>query len=138
MWFRMMMLAFACNGICTFGLRILAAQGLAERYTSVYLVAWYLAGAMLLGAFYFPRRKRTRAVDLAVGGGLGLASMAGQTSLGLALSRGLPGSVVYPIMLAGGLFIVVAAGVLLFEERVGPCGIAGIVLGITAIVLLSL
>jgi multidrug transporter EmrE-like cation transporter len=137
MWFRLMMLAFICNGICTFGLRILAGRGVGERYISVYLVLWYLAGAMLLGVVYFARR-RTAVVDLAVGAALGLASVTGQTSLGLALSRGLPGSIVYPVTLAGGLFIVVGAGVLLFDERVGPFGIAGIALGITSIVLLSL
>jgi multidrug transporter EmrE-like cation transporter len=73
-----------------------------------------------------------------VGGALGLASVMGQTSLGLALSRGVPGSIVYPVTLAGGLFLVVGAGVLLFEERVGPYGLAGIALGVVSIVLLSL
>jgi multidrug transporter EmrE-like cation transporter len=138
MWFRLMMLAFACNGICTFGLRILAGRGLGERYTSVYLVLWYLGGAMLLAVVYFPRRERPKAAEVAVGGALGLASVMGQTSLGLALSRGVPGSIVYPVTLAGGLFLVVGAGVLLFEERVGPYGLAGIALGVVSIVLLSL
>jgi multidrug transporter EmrE-like cation transporter len=138
MWFRWMMLAFFFNGVCTFGLRILAARGLTDKYISVYLVLWYLAGTLLLGAIYFRRHMRTRRSDLAVGSALGLASVAGQTSLGLALSGGLPGSVVYPVTLAGGLFIVVGAGVLLFKERVGPYGMAGIVLGIISIVLLSL
>jgi multidrug transporter EmrE-like cation transporter len=138
MWFRWMILAFAFNGVCTFGLRILAARGLADRYTSAYLVLWYLAGTVLLGAFYLHRRMQTRRVDLAVGGALGVASVAGQTSLGLALSHGLPGSMVYPVTLAGGLFIVVGAGVLLFKERVGPYGMAGIALGILSIILLSL
>jgi multidrug transporter EmrE-like cation transporter len=138
MWFRWMMLAFAFNGVCTFGLRILAARGLTDKYISVYLVLWYLAGTLLLGAIYIHRHMRTRRSDLAVGGALGLASVAGQTSLGLALSGGLPGLVVYPVTLAGGLFIVVGAGVMLFKERVGPYGMAGIVLGIISIVLLSL
>ena len=130
--------AFICNGVCNFGLRILAGRGLGERYTSVYLAIWYLAGSLLLFALYLPRQKRTRWVDVAVGAALGLASVMGQTSVGLALSRGLAGSIVYPITMAGGLFIVVVAGVVLFDERIGPCGIAGIALGITSIVLLSL
>jgi multidrug transporter EmrE-like cation transporter len=138
MWFRWMMLAFAFNGVCTFGLRILAGKGLTGKYISVYLVLWYLAGTMLLGAMYLQRRMRTRRSDLAVGSALGLASVAGQTSLGMALSGGIPGSIVYPVTLAGGLFIVVGAGVLLFKERVGPAGMAGIALGIISIALLSL
>jgi multidrug transporter EmrE-like cation transporter len=138
MWFRWMMLAFAFNGVSTFGLRILAGRGLTGKYISTYLVLWYLAGTMLLGAMYFQRRMRTRRSDLAVGSALGLASVAGQTSLGMALSGGIPGSIVYPVTLAGGLFIVVGAGVLLFKERVGPAGMAGIALGIISIALLSL
>ena len=138
MWSRWMMLAFVFNGLCTFGLRILAGRGMAAQYTSAYLLLWYLAGAALLGAVYLGGHMQTKRADLAVGGALGVASVAGQTSLGMALSGGLPGSIVYPVALAGGLFIVVGVGVLLFKERVGPCGIAGIVLGIVSIVLLSL
>ncbi len=137
MWFRWMMLAFAFNGVCTFGLRILAGRGLGEKYISTYLVLWYLAGALLLAAVYFRQRMRSRRSDLAVGAALGLASVAGQTSLGLALSGGIPGAIVYPVTLGGGLFIVVGVGVLLFKERVGPFGVAGIALGIISIVLLS-
>jgi multidrug transporter EmrE-like cation transporter len=137
MWFRWMMLAFAFNGVCTFGLRILAGRGIGEKYISTYLVLWYLAGAILLAAIYFRQRMGTRRSDLAVGSALGVASVAGQTSLGLALSGGIPGAIVYPVTLGGGLFIVVGVGVLLFKERVGPFGIAGILLGILSIVLLS-
>jgi hypothetical protein len=36
------------------------------------------------------------------------------------------------------LFLVVAAGVLIFKERIGPAGIGGIILGIASIVLLGL
>ena len=138
MWLRWMIAAFICNGVCTFGLRILAAHGLASCYTSVYLALWYLCGSLLLFAVYFPRRKQGRWADPLVGGALGLASVLGQTSVGLALSQGLPGSMVYPTTMAGGLFIVVAAGVVLFGERIGPYGIAGVLLGIASIALLSL
>ena len=98
---------------------------------------WYFAGALLLAAVHFRQRIGTRRSDLAVGGALGLASVAGQTSLGLALSGGIPGAIVYPVTLGGGLFIVVAVGVFLFNERVGPYGVAGITLGIISIVLLG-
>ena len=46
MWFSLMMAAFVFNGLCTFGLRILKALGLASQYTSCFLVYWYLAGAL--------------------------------------------------------------------------------------------
>jgi multidrug transporter EmrE-like cation transporter len=144
MWFRWMMAAFFFNGACTFGIRILAGRGLASRYTSAYLFLWYSAGALLLALihissrFYIRKTLAPRRVDIILGIALGTASVTGQTFLGMALGAGLPGSVVYPIALAGGLFIVVGAGFLLFRERVGPYGIAGIALGLVSIVLLSL
>jgi drug/metabolite transporter (DMT)-like permease len=137
MWFRWMMIAFAFNGISPFGLRILAARGLGTRYTAMYLVFWYLAGLLFLLAIYLREKQRPRMNDLAIGAGLGFFSVCGQSALGLALAKGLPGNVVFPVVLAGGLFIVVAAGVIIFKERIGAAGIAGIVIGILSIVLLS-
>jgi multidrug transporter EmrE-like cation transporter len=38
----------------------------------------------------------------------------------------------------GNLFLVAAAGVFFFREKIGPYGIAGIVVGIVSLTLLSL
>jgi multidrug transporter EmrE-like cation transporter len=144
MWFRWMMAAFLFNGVCTFGIRILAGHGLATTYASTYLFLWYLAGALLLvllragGRLYGRKSPSPGWVDLAVGGGLGAASVIGQTCMTLSLGQGLPGAIVFPLALGGGLFVVVGAGVLLFKEPVGPYGFAGIALGVVSIVLLSL
>jgi multidrug transporter EmrE-like cation transporter len=138
MWFRFMMLAFVLNGLCPFGLRILAALGLAAGYTALYLVFWYLAGGLFMFGLYLRDGKRPARSDLLVGIGLGFFSTCGQTCMGLALSKGIPGNIVYPVTLAGGLFLVVLIAILVFRERVGPAGIAGIVLGIIAIALLGL
>ena len=138
MWFRWMMIAFFFNGLCTFGLRILAGLGWAAQYTSSYLVFWYGAGALFLLFQYIRSREQTKRADVVIGCALGLFSAGGQTSLGLALAGGLPGSIVFPVVLAGGLFIVVAAGVIIFKERIGTAGILGILLGVLSIVLLSL
>lgn len=132
-----MMVAFLFNGLCTFGIRILAGMGLASRYTSSYLVFWYLAGAIFLLIPYWRSGEKPGRADLWVGCTLGLLSAGGQTALGLCLAQGLPGNVVFPVVLAGGLFIVVAVGVTVFKERVGPAGILGIALGVLSIVLLS-
>lgn len=138
MWFRWMMIAFVFNGLCTFGIRIIAGMGLAGRYTSAYLAFWYLAGALSLIVPYFRSSERSNKWDLSLGCCLGLCSWGGQTAIGLTLSKGLSGSIVFPVVLAGGLFIVVTAGVLIFKERIGKAGILGIVLGVISIVLLSL
>ncbi len=138
MWFRLMMVAFLFNGLCTFGLRILAGMNVDPRYVSSYLVFWYFAGAMFLAFLYFWSGERFKLQDVSIGMALGLCSAGGQTALGLALAKGLPGSVVFPVVLAGGLFIVVGAGVLIFGERIGNAGKVGILLGVISIVLLSL
>ena len=138
MWFRLMMLAFLFNGLCTFGLRILAGRGLAARYTALYLVFWYLAGGLFMLALFLRSPRRPGRSDLLVGAGLGFFSTCGQNSMGLALANGLPGSVVFPVTLAGGLFLVVLAAIFIFRESIGPAGIAGIALGIISIALLSL
>jgi|ERR1700683_3769155 drug/metabolite transporter (DMT)-like permease len=138
MWFRLMMLAFLFNGMCTFGLRILAGLGLGARYTALYLVFWYLAGGLFMLVLFLRSPHWPRRSDLLVGAGLGFFSTCGQNSMGLALANGLPGSVVFPVALAGGLFLVVLAAIFIFREPIGPAGIAGIALGIISIALLSL
>ena len=56
----------------------------------------------------------------------------------LALEQNVPGYIVFPITTGGNLFMVAAAGVLLFREKIGPYGLAGILIGILSIVLLSI
>jgi multidrug transporter EmrE-like cation transporter len=138
MWFRLMMLAFFLNGLCTFGLRILASLGWAGKYTPIYLVFWYLAGGLFILVLVWRARRWPTRSDILVGAALGVFSVCGQTSMGLALANGLPGNVVFPVALGGGLFVVVLAAILVFKERIGPAGVAGISLGILSIALLSL
>lgn len=138
MWFRLMMLAFLLNGLCTFGLRILASLGWAKQDTPLYLVFWYLAGVLFILSLVYRTRQRPTRSDILVGAALGAFSVCGQTTMGKALADGLPGNVVFPVALGGGLFVVVLAAITVFKERVGPAGIAGISLGIISIALLSL
>jgi multidrug transporter EmrE-like cation transporter len=49
----------------------------------------------------------------------------------------LPGHVAFPLTTGGSLFLVALAGILLFKERVGGYGIAGIVMGIVSLIMLS-
>jgi drug/metabolite transporter (DMT)-like permease len=138
MWFRLMMIAFVFNGLSPFGLRILAGLALAAHYTPLYLVFWYLSGALFMLVLFSRARGKLTRSDILVGAGLAIFSTCGQTSMGLALSHGIPGNVVFPVALAGGLFVVVLTAVVIFKERIGPAGVAGISLGIISIALLSL
>ena len=137
-WLRLMLVAFVANGIGPFGLKILTESGLASAYQSQYLLYWYLGGFVFAAAALVRSRLRPSGSEIALGALMGGCSLLGQSFTGLALSQGMPGHVVFPITTGGSLFLVASAGLLLFKEKVGPYGIAGMVLGITALVGLSL
>lgn len=136
-WIRLMLVAFVSNGLGPFGLKVLNERGLAS-FQSQYLVYWYLGGAIFGVLAFLPGLREMRAREVALGALMGLCSLGGQTFTGMALSHGLPGHVAFPITTGGSLFLVAAAGVFVFKERVGGYGAAGIVLGILALVVLSI
>ena len=136
-WITAMLCAFFLNGICPFGLRILAGRNLAQQYTPVYLVYWYVAGFVfgLLGLIR--SRQNLTAVNLIIGLVMAVASVGGQFFMGLALSHNVPGSVVYMLAMGASLCVVVMGGVLFFRERVGTYAKLGISLGLVSAVLLG-
>jgi multidrug transporter EmrE-like cation transporter len=137
-WFQLMLLACITNGLGAFGLKVLAGRGLTDRYELQYLLVWYL-GWLLFGVVVFigrPFKPRTR--EILIAAAMGSCSVAGQFFTGLALARDVAGHVAFSISTGGTLFIVALAGILLFREKVGPYGFAGLVLGILSIIVLSI
>lgn len=131
-WLRLMLIAFVANGLGPFGLKIMAEKGLSEQYHYQYLILWY-AGGLLFGlAWFLATRGRFRAQELVMAFGIGVGSFGGQLFSLLALERNVPGYVVFPMTTGGNLFLVAAAGIFIFREKVGPYGIAGILTGILA------
>jgi drug/metabolite transporter (DMT)-like permease len=136
-WITAMMCAFFLNGICPFGLRVLAGKGLAQQYTPVYLVYWYLAGFAfgLLGLI--KARTRLSRANLLIGLIMAVASVGGQFFMGLSLAQGVPGSIVYMLGMGASMCVVVLGGVLFFHEKVGTLAKLGILIGLAAAVLLG-
>jgi drug/metabolite transporter (DMT)-like permease len=136
-WITAMLCAFLLNGICPCGLRVLAGRGFGHQYTPVYLVYWYLAGFVfgLLGLI--KSRQGLSRANLAIGLIMALASVGGQFFMGLALSNGVPGSVVYMLGMGASMCVVVIGGILFFHERVRIYAKFGIVIGLAAAVLLG-
>jgi drug/metabolite transporter (DMT)-like permease len=136
-WITAMLCAFLLNGVCPFGLRILAGRGLAQQYTAVYLVYWYFAGFSfgLLGLIKV--RQRISPVNLMIGLLMSVASVGGQFFMGLALSSGAPGNVVYMLGMGASLCVVVLGGVLFLGEKIGLYAKLGIAVGLIAAVLLA-
>lgn len=136
-WLQLMLIAFLANGIGPFGLKVLTERGLGDAYQSQYLLYWYCGGFIfaivaLLRSGLWPTWR-----EVSLGALMGACSLFGQSFTGLALSHGIPGHVAFPLTTGGSLFLVAAAGLFLFKERVGPYGMAGIALGIAALVALS-
>ena len=136
-WLRLMLLAFVTNGLGPFGLKMIAEKGLSERYHYQYLLWWYVGGLVLAFSVFLVSRSRFFAREIVFGLAIGLGSFGGQLFSSLALEQGVPGHIVFPATTGGNLFLVAAAGVLIFREKVGPYGIAGILTGVTSLVLLS-
>jgi drug/metabolite transporter (DMT)-like permease len=136
-WLRLMLIAFVTNGLGPFGLKVLAANHFGE-YEPEYLIFWYVGGLVFAAAaFAFGKRYLSRA-ELLFGSAMGFCSLGGQFFTGEALTAGVPGYVAFPITTGGSLFLVALAGILLFKERVGPYGLAGLAVGILALVILSI
>ena len=137
-WFQLMLLAFVTNGLGAFGLKVLAERNLTDRYEFQYLLIWYL-GWLLFGIVILisrPFKPHTR--EILISAAMGACSLAGQFFTGLALARDVAGHVAFSISTGGTLFIVALAGIVLFREKVGPYGLAGLVLGILSIIVLSI
>jgi drug/metabolite transporter (DMT)-like permease len=136
-WITAMLCAFLLNGICPFGLRVLAGRGLAQQYTPVYLVYWYLAGFGfgLLGLI--KSRQKLSLANLTIGLIMAVASVGGQFFMGLALSHGVAGSVVFMLGMGASMCLVVLGGLIFFHERVGTYAKLGIVIGLVAALLLG-
>jgi hypothetical protein len=137
-WIGAMLTTFVLSGIASFGLRVLAGWGLAAQYTAVYLVYWYLAGFMVaLIGFVFTRNRLTTP-NVLIALVMAVASVGGQFFIGVALSRGVPGSVVYMLATGASLCVVVLGGVVFFREPVGSYAKWGLATGLLSAVLLGL
>lgn len=137
LWARLMLIALLANGIGPFGLKVLAMRGLSGEQ-SRYLFFWYLGGLVFAVAALMFSRSGVNAREIMLGAAMGGCSLAGQTFTAMALSKGLPGHIVFPLTTGGSLFLVALAGIVLFKERIGPYGLCGVVLGVASLVMLSM
>jgi drug/metabolite transporter (DMT)-like permease len=137
-WMRLMTIAFVANGLGPFGLKVMAEKGLLQSYHFQYLLWWYVGSGILSLAAFLTEGSGFAASEVVIALGIAAGSFGGQLFSLLALERGVPGYIVFPITTGGNLFVVAAGGVLLYKERIGRYGIAGIVVGVLSLVLLSL
>lgn len=138
MWLQLMLIAFVANGLGPFGLEMMARKGLSEEYHYQYLLWWYAGGLAFALVVFLTTRTSLYLREIVMAFGIGMGSFGGQLFSLMALEKGVPGYIVFPITTGGNLFLVAAAGVLLFREKIGRYGVAGILVGVLSLVLLSL
>jgi drug/metabolite transporter (DMT)-like permease len=135
-WTRLMLIAFVANGVGPFGLKVLSERNLAA-FQPQYLLYWYVGGFCFALAALLRTGVHVGRWEVLLGAAMGACSFSGQAFTGLALSHGIPGHIAFPLTTGGSLFLVAGTGIVLFKEKVGRYGIAGLALGILALVLLS-
>lgn len=137
MWIRMMLICFLTNGLGAFGLRVMSGMGLSETFKFPYLMLWYWAGFVLSAIVFLAASRHLNRSEIIIGGGLACSSVIGQLGMAFSLDYGIPGFVVFQVAPGGGLFFVVLVGILFFKERVSTYGVAGIILGMIALAILT-
>jgi multidrug transporter EmrE-like cation transporter len=75
--------------------------------------------------------------DFVWGAAIAALSIGGQVSMGKALAASVPGNIVFPVAMGGSLLVVVLAGRWVFGERMSWLSASGVLLGTSAVLLLS-
>jgi len=137
MWFLLMLVILLTNGMSAFGLKMLAGWALPETVKFPYLTVWYASGLAAIAVPTFLKGLKIGRAEILWGAAAGLLSIGGQVAMAVALDRGVPGHVVFPIAIGGSIFVVALAGRLVFGERMNTPTALGVGLGLVAVVLLG-
>ena len=137
-WLPLILLAFLANGLAATSQKVLVeVDGRAyESYAWQFYIALYAAGFAFCALVSLTQKGRPNLREFVTGLVMAVASVAGNVSIVMALGKNVPSAVAYPVANGGSLFLVVLAGLLLFKEHVNPVGLAGIAVGIGAILVL--
>jgi drug/metabolite transporter (DMT)-like permease len=135
-WLPLILLAFLANGLAASSQKVIGV-GSAD-YTWQYLVILYAAGSALFALAGLMQTGWPNLREIITASVMAIASVTGNLAMVTAMSHKVPGSIAYPVGNGGSLFLVVLAGVLLFKERVSAFGLAGIGVGIAAVLVLMM
>ena len=135
-WLWLMMLSFLGNGLAASSQKLLQEAGAGDYVWQFYIVL-YWSGFAMLTLLSLLREAWPNQRELATGLIMAVCSVAGNVSITMALGK-VKGAIAYPVGNGGSLTLVVLAGVLFFREKIHRVGIAGIICGISAILILVL
>ena len=137
-WLWLMILVFFCGAMGTFPLKVLQEAGLSDQYRDEYLFYRYLAGFLVAAVILVIKRIGLRRKEIAVGAFLGISSLLSNLFLSLALDQRIAGYIAFPVVGIGSTLVVMAAGLLIFRERLTRYGYAGVGLGLLALLLVGI
>lgn len=137
MWFLLMIVILLTNGMSSFGLKMLAGWQLPGGVKFPYLTVWYAAGLASLAVPMLFKGFRLGKKEAGLGALMAILSIAGQITMAMALDLRVPGNIVFPVAIGGSILIVAVAGWVFFNERISGLSAAGMVLGLVAVILLS-
>jgi len=136
-WSLLMLIILLTNGMSSFGLKVIASWGFPGTMKFPYLTIWYAAGFACIGLPMIIKGVGVRWNELGWGAALAILSIGGQVAMAMALNLNVPGNIVFPVTIGGCVLVVVVAGRLIFGERMNRMSTAGVTLGFTAIILIS-
>jgi drug/metabolite transporter (DMT)-like permease len=137
-WLRLMILVFFCAAMGAFPLKVLQEARLSDQYRDEYLFYRYLAGFLIAAVILVIKRIDLRRKEIAVGAFLGVSSLLSNLFLSLALAQKIAGYIAFPVVGIGSTLVVMAAGLLIFHERLTRYGYAGVGLGLLALLLVGI
>lgn len=132
-WLPLMILTFFGQGLASSSQKVLVEAHVAD-YVWQFLIVFYWSGflvILLMSVFREAKPNRREITTALVMAG---CSVVGNATMTIAL-KSVKGAVAYPAS-SGSLIMVVLAGILFFKEKIHPVGIAGIIFGISAILVL--
>ena len=135
MWLPLIILAFAANGLAASSQKVLVELGGGDYAWQFYVVLYAAGCAVMAVGNLVSRVGRPNWREFWTAWRWAWRAR-GEHLHREGIDSHVPGSVAYPVANGGSLFLVVLAGVLVFKERVNPAGVAGIVTGIAAILVL--
>jgi len=132
----MILVTITVVGFSQLSSKILVQSGL-EAQNNYFFLAIFSSAALLVSPLAWRNRKGIRKRDSIFGFGVGMFNVASNRFLLMALTT-LPGAVVFPVSSAGSLLLVTISAIILFKEKVSRVNLVGILLTLSAVVLINL
>jgi len=131
----LLLLVLFTQGAAQIILKVFEGSG-GERELTAFFLVMFATGALLTGLVLPLYGRPLRRRELGFGALLGLPNLYSGAFLVLALQE-MRGTIAFPAVNAGTLFLLVLAGLLFWRERAGRAGVAGLALTVLALVLIK-